>query len=205
MAAAAAAALQHQHHQIKAPTPTWLLLKATPPARAAAYSSPLLLSPSVWQKAQDAKKSEADGRHGGGGGDGDGLPASPRISCMGKVKGRPRRCSGARGRQAARGTPATEAHRGGKPLLERLTLGLFGRRRGRTSLRACSKVRDVPSSSSSVRSSRGGPGGASPALCTLDPPLPVVRRPVVNDNAPTLWERRRGVDGGKPLETLRLA
>ncbi|KAG8062252.1 hypothetical protein GUJ93_ZPchr0003g18286 [Zizania palustris] len=200
-----AAALRQHHHQIKAPTPTWLLLKATPPARPAApYSSPLLLSPSVWQKAQDAKKSEADGRHGGG----DGLPASPRISCMGKIKGRPRGCSGARGRQGARDTPATEAHRGGgKPLLERLTLGLFGRRRGRTSSRACSKVRDVPSttSSSSVWSSRGCPGGASPALCTLDSPLPVVRRPVVNDNAPTLWERRRGVDGAKPLETLQLA
>ncbi|KAF0910145.1 hypothetical protein E2562_001362 [Oryza meyeriana var. granulata] len=194
------------HHQIKAPTPTWLILKATPPPRdgvkklaAAAAYSPLLLSPSVWQKAQDAKKSKADG--------GDALPASPRISCMGQVKGRPRRCSGARGsdRPAARG--ASAAHRGGKQLLERLTLGLFGRQRGRTSSRACSKVRDVPNyssaSSSLGRSSCGG--GAAVAVCTLDPPLPVVKRPAMNenDNAPTLWERRRG-GGGKTLETLWL-
>uniref|UniRef100_A0A0E0KHX8 Uncharacterized protein n=1 Tax=Oryza punctata TaxID=4537 RepID=A0A0E0KHX8_ORYPU len=194
------AALHHHHHQIKAPTPTWLIGKATPPPRdgtkklaaavAAAYS-PLLLSPSVWQKAQDAKKSKADG--------GDGaLPASPRITCMGQVKGRPRRCSGAR-----RGDrPAT---RGSSGLLERLMPWLFGRRRrGRTSSRACSKVRDVPSCSSA--SSRGksycGGGGAA-AVCTLDPPLPVVRRPAADDDAPTLWERRRG-GGGKALETLRL-
>uniref|UniRef100_A0A0D3FMY0 Uncharacterized protein n=1 Tax=Oryza barthii TaxID=65489 RepID=A0A0D3FMY0_9ORYZ len=144
-------------------------------------------------KAQDAKKGKADG--------GDGaLPASPRITCMGQVKGRPRRCSGAR-----RGDrPAARA--GSSGLLERLTLGLFGRRRrGRTSSRACSKVRDVPTCSSAQ--SRGkiycGRGGAA-AVCTLDPPLPVViRRPAADDEAPTLWERRRG-GGGKALETLRL-
>uniref|UniRef100_A0A0E0D551 Uncharacterized protein n=1 Tax=Oryza meridionalis TaxID=40149 RepID=A0A0E0D551_9ORYZ len=198
------AALHHHHHhhhshQIKAPTPTWLIVKATPPPRdgakklAAAAYSPLLLSPSVWQKAQDAKKGEADG--------GDGaLPASPRITCMGQVKGRPRRCSGAR-----RGDRLPAA-RGSSGLLERLTLGLFGRRRrGRTSSRACSKVRDVPTCSSAP--SRGkiycGRGGAA-AVCTLDPPLPVViRRPAADDDAPTLWERRRG-GGGKALETLRL-
>uniref|UniRef100_A0A0E0BZL3 Uncharacterized protein n=1 Tax=Oryza meridionalis TaxID=40149 RepID=A0A0E0BZL3_9ORYZ len=85
----------HHNHQIKAPSPTrtWLIVKATPPPRdgtkklAAAAYSPLLLSPSVWQNAQDAKKSKADG------GDAT-LPASQRITCMGQVKGRLRRCSG---------------------------------------------------------------------------------------------------------------
>ncbi|XP_015690033.2 uncharacterized protein LOC107303798 [Oryza brachyantha] len=183
----------HHRHQIKAPKPTWIILKVTPPPRdgakklavapAPAYS-PLLLSPPVWQRAQDAKNSNADG--------GDPLPASPRIGCMGQVKGRPRRCSGARGggRLAALGD---SAHGGGKRLVEQLTLGLFRRwrGRGRTSSRACSKVRDARSCSS--------------AMCTLDPPLPVVKRPAVNenDNSPTLWERRRG-GGAKPLRTLRL-
>uniref|UniRef100_A0A0D3GGC0 Uncharacterized protein n=1 Tax=Oryza barthii TaxID=65489 RepID=A0A0D3GGC0_9ORYZ len=47
----------HHSHQIKAPMPTWLIVKATPQPRdgakklAAAAYSPLLLSPSVWQKA----------------------------------------------------------------------------------------------------------------------------------------------------------
>uniref|UniRef100_A0A0D9VXX7 Uncharacterized protein n=1 Tax=Leersia perrieri TaxID=77586 RepID=A0A0D9VXX7_9ORYZ len=181
------AAIHHQHHQIKAPTPTWFLLKATPPPRVAAAYSPLLLSPySVWLKTQDTKKSP--------------LPASPRISCMGKVKGRTRRCSA--------------AHHGGKRLLERLAMGLFGRRRrtsstSTSSSRACSKVRDVPSCSSASggRNScvRSGVGAApARAVCTFDPPLPVVKRTAANanDNAPTLWERRRG--GGNALTTLRL-
>ena len=80
------AAIQQYH--IKALTPTWFLVKVTPalasreggskkPAPGAAYS-PLLLSPAVWQKAQDEKKVKRAGD----------LPASPRISCMGQVKGR---------------------------------------------------------------------------------------------------------------------
>uniref|UniRef100_A0A0E0DZK5 Uncharacterized protein n=1 Tax=Oryza meridionalis TaxID=40149 RepID=A0A0E0DZK5_9ORYZ len=92
-------------------TPTWLIVKATPPPRdgtkklAAAAYSPLLLSPSMRQKSQDAKKSKADG--------GDAaLPASPRITCMGQVKGRPRRCSGARrgDRPAARGSSGSRVY-----------------------------------------------------------------------------------------------
>ncbi|BAS97656.1 Os06g0347000 [Oryza sativa Japonica Group] len=115
------AALHYHHsHQIKAPMPTWLIVKATPQPRdgakklaVAAYSA-LLLSPSVWQKAQDAKKSKAVGVDAA-------LPSSPRITCMGQVKGRPRRCLGA----CRSDRPAV---RGSSGLLERLTLGLFGRR-----------------------------------------------------------------------------
>nr|XP_015647650.1 WAS/WASL-interacting protein family member 1 [Oryza sativa Japonica Group] len=77
------AALHHHHsHQIKAPTPTWLIVKAIPPPRdgakklAAAAYSPLLLSPSVWQRAQQASVWQASavaagervaGERGGGG------------------------------------------------------------------------------------------------------------------------------------------
>jgi len=93
------AAIQQYH--IKALTPTWFLVKLTPalasreggikrPASGATYS-PLLLSPAVWQKAQDEKK-DKDGAERAGG-----LPESPRISCMGQVKGRTGRgCSSAR-------------------------------------------------------------------------------------------------------------
>ncbi|XP_062213296.1 uncharacterized protein LOC133914175 [Phragmites australis] len=194
----------HQHH-IKALTPTWLLVKATPapprdgakkPAPTADYS-PLLLSPSVWQKAQNGKKRKVDGRCAGRAG---GLPASPRISCMGQVKGVSRGCSSARG-PASRGSGYGGGGGGGK--VARLVLGLFGRRSRRTS-RACSKVRDVPrgsASASASRSSRGAGAGAAVAVGIFDPPLPVVRRPVTDGNAPSLWERRRG---GKALEGLRL-
>lgn len=187
-----------QQHHIKAPTPTWLFVKvstapprdgdggAKKPAPAPAYS-PLLLSPSAWQKVQDGKKRKDD--------DAGDLPASPRISCMGQVKGRRRRkgCSSARG---ARGP----AHGG---VLATLVLRLFGRRNGRAS---CSKVRDVPrggNSASTPGSSHGGGGVAGTAVGAIDPPLPVLRRPARGgDDAPSLWERRRG--GGKALDGLRL-
>ncbi|PVH31357.1 hypothetical protein PAHAL_9G124000 [Panicum hallii] len=185
-----------QQHHIKALTPTWFLVKVTPPAPAPreggskkpAYS-PLLLSPAVWQKAQDEKRSKDGAERGGG------LPASPRISCMGQVKGRTGRgCSTARG-PAPRGS-GYRAVPGGK--VATLVLGLFGRRNARTS-RACPKVRDVPGSS---RGGRRGPATTTAAL-VLDPPLPVVRRPATDDdNAPSLWERRRG---GKALQGLQLS
>ncbi|XP_062212148.1 uncharacterized protein LOC133913111 [Phragmites australis] len=186
----------HQHH-IKALTPTWLLVKVThqqPPRDAAkrpapAFYSPLLLSPSAWQKAQDEMKSKADGRDAGRV---RGLPASPRISCMGQVKGRSKRCSTARG-------PASRGSGYGGGTVARLVLGLFERRSRRLS-RTCAKVSDVPRGSASApRRSHGGCAAA--AVRVLDPPLPVVRRPVTDVNAPSLWERRRG---GKALEGLRL-
>ncbi|KAG2546608.1 hypothetical protein PVAP13_9KG035400 [Panicum virgatum] len=180
------AAIQQYH--IKALTPTWFLVKLTPalasreggikrPAPGATYS-PLLLSPAVWQKAQDEKKVKRAGD----------LPASPRISCMGQVKGRTGRgCSSARS-PAPRGSGnrAGAGPGGGGGKVATLVLGLFGRRNARPS-RACAKVRDVPA-------------GSSRAL-VLDPPLPVVRRPATGDNALSLWERRRG---GKALQGLQL-
>ncbi|RLN40105.1 hypothetical protein C2845_PM01G31190 [Panicum miliaceum] len=189
-----------QQHHIKALTPTWFLVKVTPaPAQREGGSkkpaySPLLLSPAVWQKAQDEKRGKDGAERAGG------LPASPRISCMGQVKGRTGRgCSSARG-PAPRGS--TSGYRagpggGGGGKVATLVLGLFGRRNARTTSRACAKVRDVP------WSSRGGRRGAATttAALVLDPPLPVVRRPATGDNAPSLWERRRG---GKALQGLQL-
>jgi hypothetical protein len=184
-----------QQHHIKALTPTWPFIKvstapprdggAKKPPLVASYS-PLLLSPSAWQKAQDDKKSK----------DAGGMPASPRIGCMGQVKGRRRK-----GCPSARGPPKRGSGHGG--VVATLVLELFGQRRsGRTS-GACSKVRDVPrlSSASTPASSRGGGRVAAEAVGALiDPPLPVVRRPARGDDAPSLWERRRG----KILEGLRL-
>ncbi|GJN23611.1 hypothetical protein PR202_gb11275 [Eleusine coracana subsp. coracana] len=188
-----------QQHRIKAMTPTWLLVKVTsvPPRDggakrsypAPAYS-PFFLSPSAWQNAQDEKKSK----------DAGGLPESPRISCMGQVKGRRKReCSSTRPRERDSG------HGG---VLATLVPGLFGRRgNGRaSSSRACSKVRDVPrgqGTASASGSSHGGGSVANAAVGVLDPPLPVVRRPARGgDDAPCLWERRRG--GCKVLAGLRL-
>jgi hypothetical protein len=185
-----------QQHHIKALTPTWFLVKVTPApatrergskkaAPGAAYS-PLLLSPAVWQRAQDEKKKKSK--------DDGALPASPRISCMGQVKGRSRGCSTARG--PVPWGPGNRGAGAGGGKVATLVLGLLGRRNARTS-RACAKVRDVPGSS------RGGRRGAATAttVLVLDPPLPVVRRPATDDNAPSLWERRRG---GKALEGLQL-
>ena len=188
-----------QQHHIKALTPTWFLVKLTPvltsreggikrPAPGATYS-PLLLSPAVWQKAQDEKKVKRAGD----------LPASPRISCMGQVKGRTGRgCSSARS-PAPRGSGnrAGAGPGGGGGKVATLVLGLFGRRNARPS-RACAKVRDVPAGSS--RGGRRCPATTTAAL-VLDPPLPVVRRPATGDNALSLWERRRG---GKALQGLQL-
>jgi hypothetical protein len=184
-------AARHRRLHIEAPKPTWIVtIKAPPPApardnatrklAAPAYSPPLLLSPSVWQKAQNGR---ADG-----GRDDAGVPASPRIGCMGQVKGG-RRCSSGRG-PAACGS------------LAGLLTGLLGRRKGRKS-RAYSKVTDVPSDSSSSGSARSARAPAAARL--FDPPLPVpaVRRPAMEENGPSLWERRRG--GGKALEGLQLA
>ncbi|KAL6637077.1 hypothetical protein ACP70R_024649 [Stipagrostis hirtigluma subsp. patula] len=208
------ATLHHQQHIIKAPTPTWFLIRATPPARdggggkksaASAACSPLILSPSVWEKALSDKKGKIGGRDDAGGRVG-GLPASPRISCMGQVKGRSSRRGSS---SSARGAAATGSRRGGGKVA-RLVLGLFGRRGGRTSSRACAKVMDVPSGSgtasapgSSRATGAGGAGGCAAAVAVgvLDPPLPVVRRPARVDDVPSLWERRRG---GKALEGLRL-
>jgi len=191
------AAIQQYH--IKALTPTWFLVKLTPalasreggikrPAPGATYS-PLLLSPAVWQKAQDEKKVKRAGD----------LPASPRISCMGQVQGRTGRgCSSARS-PAPRGSGnrAGAGPGGGGGKVATLVLGLFGRRNAKTS-RACAKVRDVPAGSS--RGGRRCPATTAAAL-VFDPPLPVVRRPATGDNALSLWERRRG---GKALQGLQL-
>ncbi|CAL4935457.1 unnamed protein product [Urochloa decumbens] len=195
-----------QQHHIKALTPTWFLVKVTPvtapreggSSKKPAACSPLLLSPAAWQRAQeqDEKNKGKDGAERGGGG----LPASPRISCMGQVKGRTRRaCSSARGpAPPARGSGCRGAGAGGGKVAA-LVLGLLsGRRNARTS-RACAKVRDVPASSRGGGGRRGA--GAATTALVLDPPLPVVRRPVTDENAPSLWERRRG---GKALEGLQL-
>ncbi|TKV91850.1 hypothetical protein SEVIR_9G124700v4 [Setaria viridis] len=190
-----------QQHHIKALTPTWFLVRVMPaPAtreggnkKAApnAACSPLLLSPAVWQRAQDEKeRMSKDGAERGGGG---GLPASPRISCMGQVKGRSRGCSSARGPAPTRG-PGYRGAGGGGGKVATLVFGLLGRRNARTS-RACAKVRDVPGSSRGVRR------GAAATVLVLDPPLPVVRRPATDDDAPSLWERRRG---GKALQGLNI-
>lgn len=188
-----------QQHHIKALTPTWFLAKITPPAapvtregpnkKAIAAHSPLLLLPAAWQEPQDEKRPSKDG---------GGMPASPRISCMGHVKGKSRGCISARGP-----APPTKGHRGagggtgGSKAFATLVLGLFGRRNARTS-RACAKVRDVPGSS---RGGRHG-GAAATTVLVLDPPLPVVRRPATDANAPNLWERRRG--GKAALQGLQL-
>ncbi|CAN6281756.1 unnamed protein product [Urochloa humidicola] len=188
-------------HCIKALTPTWFLVKVTPaPApregggKKSAACSPLLLSPAAWQRVQeqDEKNRSKDACQ----------PASPRISCMGQVKGRTSRaCSSARGPAPARGSSGCRGAGGGRGKVAALVLGLLaGRRNARTS-RACAKVRDVPGSSRG-----GGAGGrrgasAPTTALVLDPPLPVVRRPATDENAPSLWERRRG---SKALEGLRL-
>ncbi|XP_066386457.1 uncharacterized protein [Miscanthus floridulus] len=194
-----------QQHHIKAPMPTWFLVNVTPPpapreggkkALPAAYS-PLLLSPAAWQRAQDEKKNKDGSERDGG------LPASPRITCMGQVKGRR-----SRGGSSARGQapPRDSRYRGAGGKVANLVLGLFGmRRNARTSSRACAKVRDVPraGTASAPGSTRGVRRGVAVAVAVgvFDPPLPVVRRPATDDNAPSLWERRRG---GRALEGLQL-
>ncbi|XP_066327929.1 uncharacterized protein [Miscanthus floridulus] len=202
-----AAVVQHQHH-VKALTPTWFLANVTPPpapreggkkALPAAYS-PLLLSPAGWQRAQDEKKKKKDESVRDGG-----LPASPRITCMGQVKGRRRSrgCSSARGPALPpRDSRYRGAGAGGK--VANLVLGLFGMRRNARTSRACAKVRDVPraGTASAPGSTRGVHRVvAVAAVGVFDPPLPVVRRPATDDNAPSLWERRRG---GRALEGLQL-
>ncbi|CAL4918584.1 unnamed protein product [Urochloa decumbens] len=196
-----------QQHHIKALTPTWFLVKVTPaPApreggsskKPAVSCSPLLLSPAAWQRAQeqDEKNKSKDGAERGGG-----LPASPRISCMGQVKGRTRRaCSSARG--PAPTTRGSGSRGGGGGKVAALVLGLLsGRRNARTS-RACAKVSDVPASSRGGGGGRRGAGAAAATMAlVLDPPLPVLRRLATDENAPSLWERRRG---GKALEGLQL-
>ncbi|CAN6287120.1 unnamed protein product [Urochloa humidicola] len=191
-----------QQHHIKAMTPTWFLVKVTPaPAprggggsRRSAACSPLLLPPAAWQRAQEQDEKKNKGKDGA-----ERLPASPRISCMGQVKGRA--CSSARGpAPAARGS-GSRGGAGGGGKVAALVLGLLpGRRNARTS-RGCAKVRDVPAGSSRGGGSRRGAGAATTAALVLDPPLPVVRRPATDDNAPSLWERRRG---SKALEGLQL-
>ncbi|EER91027.1 hypothetical protein BDA96_01G129000 [Sorghum bicolor] len=206
-----AAAVVQQHH-IKAPTPTWFLVNVTPPpapreggkkALPAAYS-PLLLSPAVWQRAQDEKKKKRnkddDAERAVGGG---GLPASPRITCMGQVKGRRKRsgCSSARGPPPP---PRDSRYRGAGGKVANLLLGLFGMRRNARTSRACAKVRDVPrATASATGSTRGVRRGVAVAMAVgvFDPPLPVVKRPATDDNAPSLWERRRG---GRAIEGLQL-
>ncbi|KAJ1293995.1 hypothetical protein BS78_01G112300 [Paspalum vaginatum] len=195
-----------QQHHFKALTPTWFIGKVTlaPALReggkkaGAASHSPLLLSPAVWQKAQDEKrkrrKGKDDAERAGG------LPASPRISCMGQVKGMNRGCSS--GRAGPAPAPRGSRCRGTRSRVATLVLGLFGGLNARTS-RACAKVRDVPASAPGTGSSRGARASATVAVGVFDPPLPVVRRPpATDDNAPSLWERRRG---GRALEGLQLA
>ncbi|KAM0860249.1 hypothetical protein ACQ4PT_046662 [Festuca glaucescens] len=201
-------AARHRRYHIEEPKPTWIVtIKATPPApardnstrkvAAPAYTPPLLLSPSVWQRAQNGKKGRAEGGRDDAGSRGS-VPASPRIGCMGQVNG-VRRCSSARGPAARRSASEPDYACGS---LAGLMAGLFGRRKGRKA-RAYSKVTDVPSDSSSSGSARGARAPA--AARRFDPPLPVpvVRRPAVEENAPSLWERRRG--GGMALEGLQLA
>lgn len=200
------ASRHRRHHHIEAPKPTWIVtLKTTPPApardnstrklAAAAYTPPLFLSPSVWQRTQNGRKGRAEG----GRDDAGSVPESPRIGCMGQVNGI-RRCSSERGPAARRSASKPDYACGS---LAGLMAGLFGRRKGRKA-RAYSKVTDVPSDSSS--SSGSARGACAPAVVRrFDPPLPVptVRRPAVEENAPSLWERRRG--GGMALEGLQLA
>lgn len=197
-----------QQHHIKALTPTWFLVKVTPaPApreggKKAAYS-PLLLSPAVWQRAQNEKERDEDGPERAAGG----LPVSPRVGCMGQVKGRRRiGCSSARGPAPPRGSGSGSGCRGAGGKVASLVLGMFGmrRRNARRASRACAKVRDVPrggGAASAPGSTRGVRRGAAVAVDVFDPPLPVVRRPVTDGNAPSLWERRRG---GRALEGLQL-
>ncbi|KAF7052220.1 hypothetical protein CFC21_060343 [Triticum aestivum] len=199
-------AARHRRHRVEAPKPAWLVtIKATPPAPArgdaaknkklaAPARSPILLLPSVWQKCMAV-------------GDRGDAPASPRIGCMGQVKGS-RRCPRARCPASSRG-PASSGLPCGS--LVGILMGLFGRRKARKS-RAYSKVRDVASDSSSSGSARpssssgSAPGARAPRPLELDPPLPVpapvVRRPAVSENAPSLWERRHG--GADVLEGLQL-
>jgi hypothetical protein len=203
-----AAVVQHQHH-VKALTPTWFLVNVTPPPAAreggkkalpAAYS-PLLLSPAGWQRAQqDEKKRNKDDDA-----DGGGLPASPRITCMGQVKGR-RRSRGCSSERGPPPPPRDSRYRGAGGKVANLVLGLFGmRRNARTTSRACAKVRDVPragTASEPGSTTRGVRRGVAVAVVgVFDPPLPVVRRPATEDNASSLWERRRG---GRALEGLQL-
>uniref|UniRef100_A0ACD5X394 Uncharacterized protein n=1 Tax=Avena sativa TaxID=4498 RepID=A0ACD5X394_AVESA len=206
-------AARHRRPHMDGPKPTtWLVtIKAAPPApardnttrklAAPAHSPPLLLSPSVWQRAQDGKK----GRAGGGREDvGSRVPGSPRIGCMGQVKGA-RICPRARGPAGSgRGSDSGYAYACGG--LGGLLTRLFGRRKGRKSRASHNKVWDVRSDdSSSSGSARGARAAASARPFDFDPPLPVpvVRRPPVEEeNGASLWERRRG--GGKALEGLQL-
>ncbi|KAF8681915.1 hypothetical protein HU200_045366 [Digitaria exilis] len=192
-----------QQHHIKALTPTWFLAKITPPPatreganKKATAHSPLLLLPAASQEPQDAKITSKDGG-------GERMPASPRISCMGHVKGKTRGCASARGPAP----PTTRGHHGaggGGKVLATFVLGLFGRRNARTTSRACAKVRDVPAGSS--RGARhGGGAAATVTVLMLDPPLPVVRRPAADTNAPNLWERRRGAKALQGLQLTQIA
>ncbi|KAF7044234.1 hypothetical protein CFC21_053492 [Triticum aestivum] len=201
-------AARHRRHHVEAPKPAWLVtIKAAPPAPArgdaakklaAPARSPILLSPSAWQKAQLDKKDVAVGDRGDTGV--APAPASPRIGCMGQVKGT-QRCSRARCPASSRGPAASGLPCGS---LAGLLMGLFGWRSTGRKTRAYSKVRDVASDTSSSGSARGA---RAPSPLELDPPLPVpapvVRRPALEENAPSLWERRRG--GAKVLEGLQLA
>ncbi|XBH82766.1 hypothetical protein VPH35_071360 [Triticum aestivum] len=201
-------AARHRRHRVEAPKPAWLVtIKATPPVPArgdaakrlvAPTRSPILLSPSVWQKAQLDKKGMAVGDRGDTGV--APAPASPRIGCMGQVKGA-RRCPRARCPASSRGPAASGLPCGS---LAGLLMGLFRRRSTGRKSRAYSKVRDVASDSSSSGSARRG--ARAPRPLELDPPLPVpapvVRRPAVEENAPSLWGRRRG--GAKVLEGLQI-
>uniref|UniRef100_A0ACD6A433 Uncharacterized protein n=1 Tax=Avena sativa TaxID=4498 RepID=A0ACD6A433_AVESA len=200
-------AARHRRPHTDGPKPTWLItIKAAPPApardngtirklAAPAYSPPLLLSPSVWQKAQNGRKGRTGGGRDDAAGSRGGVPGSPRIGCMGQVKGA-RICSRARG-PAGSGRRSDSGYACGG--LGGLLTRLFGRRK---SCAAYNKVWDVRSDSSSSGSARGERTVASTR--PFDPPLPVpvMRRPAVEENGASLWERRRG--GGKALEGLQL-
>uniref|UniRef100_A0ACD5W989 Uncharacterized protein n=1 Tax=Avena sativa TaxID=4498 RepID=A0ACD5W989_AVESA len=201
-------AARHRRPHTDGPKPTtWLVtIKAAPPAPAPArdklaaptHSPPLLLSPSVWHRAQDGKK----GRAGGGHDDAGSVPGSPRIGCMGQVKGA-RICSRARG-PAGSGRGSDSGYDYACGGLAGLLSRLFGRRKGRKSRASHNKVWDVRSDDSSSSGSARGASAVASAR-PFDPPLPVpvVRRPPVEEeNGASLWERRRG--GGKALEGLLL-